>query len=152
MNHILRMIGSKSKGILGGIRILGGSRIAGVRRAAVARGISFTNVSAISTHSTRSNNIPHLFRNYSSAALTQDQIKHRLLSLLSSFPKATTSSTTDQLSASFTKDLGLDSLDVVEVVMAAEEEFGVEVPDGVADGITCMGDLMKYLEEKLIEK
>lgn len=41
-------------------------------------------------------------------------------------------------SATFTKDLGLDSLDAVEVVMAIEEEFGIEIPDAEADEITTV--------------
>jgi len=47
---------------------------------------------------------------------------------------------TRQLSptATFTSDLGLDSLDAVEVVMAIEEEFGIEIPDAEADEITTV--------------
>jgi acyl carrier protein len=41
--------------------------------------------------------------------------------------------------SSFTKDLGLDSLDAVEVVMAIEEEFAIEIPDEDADAITSVG-------------
>lgn len=44
--------------------------------------------------------------------------------------------------ATFTKDLGLDSLDAVEVVMAIEEEFAVEIPDEEADQITSVGQGM----------
>ena len=45
----------------------------------------------------------------------------------------------------FTKDLGLDSLDVVEVVMAFEEEFGFEVPDSEADKISSTADAITYI-------
>ena len=45
----------------------------------------------------------------------------------------------------FTKDLGLDSLDVVEVVMAFEEEFGFEVPDSEADKILSTADAINYI-------
>jgi NADH dehydrogenase (ubiquinone) 1 alpha/beta subcomplex 1 len=47
--------------------------------------------------------------------------------------------------ASFEKDLGLDSLDVVELVMAFEEEFGVEIPDADADKIVSVTDAVKYI-------
>ncbi len=47
--------------------------------------------------------------------------------------------------AHFEKDLGLDSLDVVELVMALEEEFGIEIPDAEADKIASVGDAVNYL-------
>ena len=50
--------------------------------------------------------------------------------------------------ASFTNDLGADSLDVVELVMAFENEFGIEIPDEDQDKITNVGDAIKYLSEK----
>ena len=49
--------------------------------------------------------------------------------------------------ASFIDDLGADSLDLVELVMAFEEEFGVEIPDDAAEKITTVGDATKYIEE-----
>ena len=51
-------------------------------------------------------------------------------------------------SASFIEDLGADSLDTVELVMAFEEEFGVEVPDEDAEKLQSVGDVIKYIEEK----
>lgn len=50
-------------------------------------------------------------------------------------------------SASFIDDLGADSLDTVELVMAFEEEFGVEIPDDAADTILTVGDAVKYIEK-----
>ena len=50
--------------------------------------------------------------------------------------------------ASFVDDLGADSLDTVELVMALEEEFGVEIPDEDAEKITTVGDAIKYIDEK----
>ena len=50
--------------------------------------------------------------------------------------------------ASFVDDLGADSLDTVELVMAFEEEFGVEVPDEDAEKLLTVGDVVKYIEEK----
>lgn len=50
--------------------------------------------------------------------------------------------------ASFIDDLGADSLDTVELVMALEEEFGIEIPDDDAEKMTTVGDAVKYIEEK----
>lgn len=50
--------------------------------------------------------------------------------------------------AKFIEDLGADSLDVVELVMAFEEEFDVEVPDEEAEKLTTVNDVVKYIEEK----
>jgi acyl carrier protein len=47
--------------------------------------------------------------------------------------------------ASFIDDLGADSLDTVELVMAFEEEFGVEIPDDAADTILTVGDAVKFI-------
>ncbi|UCG75259.1 MAG: acyl carrier protein [Gemmatimonadota bacterium] len=50
--------------------------------------------------------------------------------------------------ASFVDDLGADSLDTVELVMAFEEEFEVEIPDEDAERMQTVGDAIQYLEEK----
>jgi len=50
--------------------------------------------------------------------------------------------------ASFIDDLGADSLDTVELVMAFEEEFGVEIPDDAAESIVTVGDAVKFIKEK----
>ena len=49
--------------------------------------------------------------------------------------------------ASFTDDLGADSLDIVELVMAFEEEFGIEIPDEDAENITTVQDAVDYIEK-----
>ena len=49
--------------------------------------------------------------------------------------------------ASFIDDLGADSLDNVELVMAVEEEFGVEIPDDAAETIQTVGDAVKFVEK-----
>jgi len=51
-------------------------------------------------------------------------------------------------SASFIEDLGADSLDTVELVMAFEEEFGIEIPDDAAESIVTVGDAVKYIEKQ----
>ena len=50
--------------------------------------------------------------------------------------------------ASFVDDLGADSLDTVELVMALEEEFGIEIPDEDAEKMTNVGEALRYVEEK----
>ena len=50
--------------------------------------------------------------------------------------------------ASFVDDLGADSLDTVELVMALEEEFGIEIPDEDAEKMTSVGEAVRYIEEK----
>lgn len=50
--------------------------------------------------------------------------------------------------ASFIDDLGADSLDTVELVMALEEAFGIQVPDEEAEKLTTVGAAIKYIQEK----
>jgi len=49
--------------------------------------------------------------------------------------------------ASFVEDLGADSLDTVELVMAFEEEFGIDIPDEAAEQMRTVGDAIKYLND-----
>lgn len=49
--------------------------------------------------------------------------------------------------ASFIEDLGADSLDTVELVMAFEEEFGIEIPDDAAESIVTVGDAVKFIDQ-----
>ena len=51
--------------------------------------------------------------------------------------------------ASFIEDLGADSLDTVELVMAFEEEFGIEIPDDEAESILRVGDAVKYIRRSI---
>ena len=50
--------------------------------------------------------------------------------------------------AKFIEDLGADSLDIVELVMALEEEFGIDIPDDEADKLKTVGDAMEYLKRQ----
>ena len=50
--------------------------------------------------------------------------------------------------SNFQNDLGADSLDTVELVMALEEAFDIEIPDEAAEGIATVGDAVKFIEEK----
>ncbi len=51
--------------------------------------------------------------------------------------------------ASFTNDLGADSLDIVELVMEFEKEFNISIPDEDAEKISTVGDAITYIEEKV---
>lgn len=51
-----------------------------------------------------------------------------------------------EVSTSFVEDLGADSLDIVELIMALEEEFGVEISDEKAESLTTVGDAVEYIE------
>jgi acyl carrier protein len=54
--------------------------------------------------------------------------------------------------ASFVEDLGADSLDLVELVMAFEEEFDLEIPDEDAEKMKTVGSAIEYLQKKMAEK
>jgi acyl carrier protein len=56
------------------------------------------------------------------------------------------------LKSSFTDDLGADSLDNVELIMALEDEFDIEIPDEEAEKISNVQDAIKYIEEHLEDK
>ena len=53
------------------------------------------------------------------------------------------------LEANIIDDLGADSLDVVDLVMSLEEEFDIEIPEDQVENIKIVGDIVKYIEEKL---
>lgn len=54
--------------------------------------------------------------------------------------------------ASFVDDLGADSLDEVEILMAVEEDFGIEIPDEDAEGVRRVGEAVEYIERRLAAK
>ena len=54
--------------------------------------------------------------------------------------------------ASFTNDLGADSLDTVELIMEIEDEFGISIPDDLAEKISTVGDAIKFVEEEVAKK
>jgi acyl carrier protein len=76
---------------------------------------------------------------------TESKVKEIIINELGVEPEKVT------LEASFVEDLGADSLDTVELVMAFEEEFGIEIPDEDAEGLQTVGDAVKYLREKGID-
>ncbi|MEI8315944.1 MAG: acyl carrier protein [Verrucomicrobiota bacterium] len=72
----------------------------------------------------------------------QDRVKEIIVEQLGVNPDQVTPE------AKFIEDLGADSLDTVELVMAFEEEFGAEIPDEDAEKLQAVGDVTKYIEER----
>ena len=54
------------------------------------------------------------------------------------------------MEASFIDDLGADSLDIVELVMALEEEFDIEIPDTDAEKVVTVGDVVEYIKDHIV--
>lgn len=81
--------------------------------------------------------------------LSKDQVQDRVFTVLKAFDKVASTAPTFTPASSFTSDLGLDSLDVVEVLMAVEEEFGIEIPDEVADNFKTPQEVIEYVHTKL---
>ncbi|CAO0791943.1 acyl carrier protein-like protein [Mucor lusitanicus] len=89
---------------------------------------------------------PVACRFYSSGGLSQSDIEVRVLDILRGFDKVDANKIA--LESHFVKDLGLDSLDTVEVVMAIEEEFSVEIPDKEADDIKTAKQAVEYISHR----
>ncbi|KAF7562928.1 hypothetical protein G7046_g1185 [Stylonectria norvegica] len=77
-------------------------------------------------------------------ALNKEEVEGRIISLLQGFDKVN-DVTNIKSAAHFANDLGLDSLDTVEVVMAIEEEFSIEIPDKDADSIHSVDKAVEYI-------
>uniref|UniRef100_A0A5B7BBK6 Acyl carrier protein n=1 Tax=Davidia involucrata TaxID=16924 RepID=A0A5B7BBK6_DAVIN len=88
-----------------------------------------------------------------STGTSPDQIMGQVIELVKKFDKIDAAKVTE--TADFQKDLCLDSLDRVELVMAFEEEFSIEISDEKADKLTCCADVAKYIisgcEQKIAE-
>ncbi|KAL4432837.1 hypothetical protein ABPG77_008163 [Micractinium sp. CCAP 211/92] len=85
-----------------------------------------------------------LLRGFADASyLDKGEVTDRVLSVVKNFEKVDAAKVSP--SASFQKDLGLDSLDTVELVMALEEEFAIEIPDSEADKILSCGEAISYI-------
>ncbi|EEQ33803.1 conserved hypothetical protein [Microsporum canis CBS 113480] len=88
-------------------------------------------------------------RSYSApAGLNQTEVQGRIVDLLKNFDKVSDASKVCLRitpNSHFTNDLGLDSLDTVEVVMAIEEEFSIEIPDKEADAIHSVDQAVAYI-------
>ncbi|KAI0788556.1 acyl carrier protein [Abortiporus biennis] len=90
-----------------------------------------------------SSRVMQLARYSAAAGLSKEQITTRVLDVLKGFEKVDPAKLS--ASSSFTDDLGLDSLDAVEVVMAVEEEFAIEIPDKEADEIQTVQQAIDYI-------
>ncbi|OAA36410.1 Acyl carrier protein-like protein [Metarhizium rileyi] len=87
---------------------------------------------------------PVTIRMYSASSLKKDEVEGRIMSLLQGFDKVNDTTNIKPV-AHFANDLGLDSLDTVEVVMAIEEEFSIEIPDKDADTIHSVDKAVEYI-------
>mmetsp|Transcript_6068 Transcript_6068/g.18368 ORF Transcript_6068/g.18368 Transcript_6068/m.18368 type:complete len:132 (-) Transcript_6068:2353-2748(-) len=90
-------------------------------------------------------------RGYADAALTKDEVTARVLEVVKNMEKVDPAKVNAE-SCDFTKDLGLDSLDTVEVVMAFEEEFQLEIPDDEADKIASCQQAIEYIAQHPMAK
>ena len=84
------------------------------------------------------------------AELTKDEIRAKIKSIVTEGLGVSEDQVTDD--AQFSQDLGADSLDQVELVMALEEEFGAEIRDEDADKLNTVGDAIAYIESRLADK
>eukprot|EP00970_Alexandrium_tamarense_P000642 scaffold69_cov198-Alexandrium_tamarense.AAC.82 len=75
--------------------------------------------------------------------LNPAEVQDRIISVVKNFDKVDPAKVTS--TSKFGDDLGLDSLDSVEVVMAIEDEFAIEIPDAEADRIASVGDAVEYV-------
>ncbi|XP_075292565.1 acyl carrier protein, mitochondrial [Opisthocomus hoazin] len=78
--------------------------------------------------------------------LTLGDIRERVLYVLKLYDKIDPEKLTAE--SHFMKDLGLDSLDQVEIIMAMEDEFGFEIPDGDAEKLMCPQEIVDYIADK----
>ncbi|XP_049759805.1 acyl carrier protein, mitochondrial [Elephas maximus indicus] len=91
--------------------------------------------------------VTHLCRQYSDAPpLTLEGIKDRVLYVLKLYDKIDPEKLS--VNSHFMKDLGLDSLDQVEIIMAMEDEFGFEIPDTDAEKLMCPQEIVDYIADK----
>ncbi|KAK7262071.1 hypothetical protein RJT34_29631 [Clitoria ternatea] len=86
----------------------------------------------------------------SSTGASSDVILDRVVRLVKKYDKIDAAKVTE--TADFQKDLSLDSLDRVELIMALEEEFSIEIPDEKANKLTCCADVAKYIDSGTDEK
>lgn len=81
--------------------------------------------------------------------MSSEEVFEKVKSIIVEQLGATESSVT--MEASFIDDLGADSLDIVELIMALEEEFDTEIPDSDAEKIVTVGDVVDYIKEHVEE-
>ena len=79
--------------------------------------------------------------------MSSEEVFDKVKSIIVEQLGATESSVT--MEASFIDDLGADSLDIVELIMALEEEFDTEIPDADAEKVVTVGDVVEYIKEHI---
>ena len=79
--------------------------------------------------------------------MNQEEIFDKVKEIIVEQLGVTESSVTTE--ASFIDDLGADSLDIVELIMALEEEFDLEIPDSDAEKVVTVGDVVEYIKENV---
>ena len=79
--------------------------------------------------------------------MSSEEILERIKAIIVEQLGVTDTSVT--MEASFIDDLGADSLDIVELVMAIEEEFDIEIPDSDAEKVVTVGDVVDYIKENV---
>jgi NADH dehydrogenase (ubiquinone) 1 alpha/beta subcomplex 1 len=85
-----------------------------------------------------------------SSFLDPSEVTARIIEVVKNFDQVDSNKVTEKVK--FTEDLGLDSLDVVEVVMAIEDEFAIEIPDAEADKITSIAEAVEYISSHPMAK
>ncbi|KAI7851421.1 acyl carrier protein-like protein [Circinella umbellata] len=90
--------------------------------------------------------VPAVFARLYTTGLTRENVETRVLDIVKGFDKVDSSKV--NATSNFINDLGLDSLDTVEVVMAIEEEFGVEIQDKDADEIKSIQQAVDYISKR----
>lgn len=82
--------------------------------------------------------------------MSPDEVTERIMGVVKNFDQVDPSKVTPE--TKFSDDLGLDSLDIVEVVMAIEDEFAIEIPDTEADAITSISEAVDYISKHPMAK
>eukprot|EP00292_Cryptomonas_paramecium_P032322 CAMPEP_0113697596 /NCGR_PEP_ID=MMETSP0038_2-20120614/22223_1 /TAXON_ID=2898 /ORGANISM="Cryptomonas paramecium" /LENGTH=90 /DNA_ID=CAMNT_0000620627 /DNA_START=122 /DNA_END=394 /DNA_ORIENTATION=+ /assembly_acc=CAM_ASM_000170 len=82
-------------------------------------------------------------RRFASSGLSKEDVSARVLSVVKNFQNVDAAKVTP--AAHFIKDLGLDSLDTVEIVLAIEDEFAIEIPDAEAEKIFTVAAAVDYI-------
>jgi len=90
--------------------------------------------------------LPSMPVRFYASNISKSDIESRVLNIVKAFDKVKDPSKISA-SSTFSNDLGLDSLDTVEVVMAIEEEFNVKIPDKEADEIKSVGQAVEYISQ-----
>jgi NADH dehydrogenase (ubiquinone) 1 alpha/beta subcomplex 1 len=95
---------------------------------------------------------PQTVRTFGAASSFLDpaEVTERIINVVKNFDQVDSNKVTEKVK--FTDDLGLDSLDIVEVVMAIEDEFAIEIPDAEADKIVSIADAVEYISSHPMAK